>query len=1195
MTGTAPGTSLANSGDNGIQISGFDEATHNVTHALGNVSFDNVSVTGTYAKTLVYIQGYDDASGLTFPDHGLTLGNATTPAQTGWTSMFVDLGPQGGTEAVNASAGVNLTGVTLAGWSFVPGSATFAALANAGIDDVIVGSPGTTNITGTPANDAIVYNQAVGAVEHVDGGAGTDTEIINGTAAASTYNINPTDATHLGIEILAGANQSGTATSASVAVTTTNVEEIVLNLGNGGDTVNISGDLLGTGVATSTITINGGAGDDTVNLSRLTSNEDIVFDGGGVADSTGNTAILGVAFANATYQPIFDASGHLIGAKISYTGAGGQPVTDTFTNVQHFQFTDGTRAIGDLFPPTVNPDSASAADTANQDAGTVVASGNAITDVADSVIGAGVTLSIAAVNGQSGNVAHDVAGTYGTLHLNSDGSYFYTASAAFDALTAGQSASDAFNVTVGSSNGGSASTTLTFNITGADDTPVAVADIVNANATGFASATTRASGVLANDTDRDSGDAATLVVSAVFAGTSGTPLAVSSLGATVAHGVYGDLSINADGTYSYTPNSTGTAALAQTLPATDVFTYTAQDTNDLTSNTTLKVVVVPYALHGVEQPTTDEVVFSLIPPTGGDAATLEQVVISGIPIDISNDKTIYVFTDSHGNHLPLDGGVGLRAEGSFSSAINTASIGTLTLTHDQLFNPDGSPTGILDGLRLNLNEFVSLPLSLTTVSSDGSVTNSFTLLSNTPDMPVLVTHNAVGTATVPIQLPVVMTENDPHVAVTIVVGGVPTGATLNHGTVTATDPVTGYTTWTITNPADLSTLTLTSDGVIQHFDLKVDATATQSLTTSHATEATLHVDVAVASETNPVLVASAEANNVNEDSTVGININVAPGDATIIVTGLKVAHGNVIATLNHGTLNADGSVTLHQSDLHNLADPLTLHALRGDETPIDLTLTATTPTSVTPSVATIDLVVNPDPAAPTVTASGPTAIVDANGHTSVAVDDGGLVALTITPTYMVDPDAVNTVTISGLAGTGATLVHLNSDGTTSPVGTVSTDGNSVTLQLSDLNGLGLQSPAHTSESFTLQVTAAASEGGLTAVSAPANLAVNVAPMVLQLHQLPGENAAFNIVPVTIDPNAALQEVIIGGIPLDIMHDWTPYVFTDSHGNHLALGEGVGLRQGPITSQNGTSNGHRPGRSPSRTTSCSTPMAARPGS
>src|SRR5207253_6802119 len=98
------------------------------------------------------------------------------------------------------------------------------------------------------------------------------------------------------------------------------------------------------------------------------------------------------------------------------------------------------------------------------DAGNVVAQGNVLTG--DTDIDAGTTLSVSAVNGQPGGVGSNIAGTYGTLHLNADGSYTYTANAALDGLQAGQNPSEVFHFTVADSDGGSSNSTLTFNITG---------------------------------------------------------------------------------------------------------------------------------------------------------------------------------------------------------------------------------------------------------------------------------------------------------------------------------------------------------------------------------------------------------------------------------------------------------------------------------------------------------------------------------------------------------------------------------------------------------------------------------------------------------------------------------------------------------------------------------------------------------
>ena len=537
------------------------------------------------------------------------------------------------------------------------------------VDVVFTGGGGTDSFVGGPGADTIKYNVADGGQETVTGGARIDTQIIDnsGSATAETFNINPIDASHLGVNIEPGATvvQAG---AGNYEISDTGVEEIVVKLGDAGDNVVVSGDLSGTGVATSTITVQGGAGDDTVDLSLLTSNEDVVYDGAGQADSTGDTAIFGFAYAAATYQKIFDNSGGLIGVTISYTSADG-PVSDTITNVENFKFTDGTKTLGGIFPPSINPDAASVADTANQDAGHVLASGNAITDVGDSVIGTNVTLSITAVDGQAGNVGHDLAGTYGTLHIDAGGNFTYTANAPLDALLAGQNASDIFDLTVGSSNGASVPTTLTFNITGADDTPVAVAATVNVNEDATAAALTRSAGVLANDTDRDAGEAATFMVSTVLAGTSGTALTVSSGTATVAHGTYGNLTINADGTYSYTPNNANAEALAAGQPATDVFTFTAKEAGGASLSNTLT-----FNITGVNDAPVLDAHGAALAYNGGQVATAIDPALTVSDVD---SPMLHGATVSITSNLSSGDVLGFTNQNGISG---TFSAGVLTLT-----------------------------------------------------------------------------------------------------------------------------------------------------------------------------------------------------------------------------------------------------------------------------------------------------------------------------------------------------------------------------------------------------------------------------------------------------------------------------------------------------------------------------------
>ena len=72
-----------------------------------------------------------------------------------------------------------------------------------------------------------------------------------------------------------------------------------------------------------------------------------------------------------------------------------------------------------------------------------------------------------------------VAGSYGSVTLNADGSYSYVidnTNATVEALNVGGTLTDSFSYQVSDGQGGVASATLTVTIHGTDDAPVAVAD-----------------------------------------------------------------------------------------------------------------------------------------------------------------------------------------------------------------------------------------------------------------------------------------------------------------------------------------------------------------------------------------------------------------------------------------------------------------------------------------------------------------------------------------------------------------------------------------------------------------------------------------------------------------------------------------------------------------------------------------------
>ncbi|MBR0756666.1 VCBS domain-containing protein [Bradyrhizobium jicamae] len=124
-------------------------------------------------------------------------------------------------------------------------------------------------------------------------------------------------------------------------------------------------------------------------------------------------------------------------------------------------------------PLLVTPVAVDAPESPFNDTGAVLASGT-ISDVSHP-IDLSTPRSITEVNGSVTNVGIAVAGTYGTLILDSSGSYSYYANASVDGLQIGDNVSDQFTFTVDDGHGGQATTTLTFNVAATDDNPIITA------------------------------------------------------------------------------------------------------------------------------------------------------------------------------------------------------------------------------------------------------------------------------------------------------------------------------------------------------------------------------------------------------------------------------------------------------------------------------------------------------------------------------------------------------------------------------------------------------------------------------------------------------------------------------------------------------------------------------------------------
>ncbi|RED51620.1 tandem-95 repeat protein [Aestuariispira insulae] len=402
--------------------------------------------------------------------------------------------------------------------------------------DVIQGFAGNDTITGDSGNDTLMGGAGD---DNLDGGA--DDDLLIGGAGA---------------DVLTGGLGSDTASYEDAgAGVTANLADASGNTGDAaGDSYtgieNLTGsdfdDIL-TGDAGDNV-ITGGAGNDTI-------------DGGAGTD----TAVFS---GNSTDYTITTDAG--------VTTVSGTDGTDLLTNVEYLLFDDGPISTN----PNTAPVAADDADGITEDTAPNPVTGNVLVNDSDAD---GDSFNVSQVNGDAGNVGTSLTGSYGSLLLLSDGSYAYTldnSNSLVQALGVGESLTEAFTYTIDDGNGGSDQATLTVTINGSNDGPVAVAD---SNSVTEDSAPNPVTGnVLTNDSDVD-GDS--LSVSQVSG-------AAGNVGNTVS-GNFGSLLLLADGSYAYTLDNGN--ALVQSLGVgeslTDSFTYTVDDGNGGTDQTTLTITI----------------------------------------------------------------------------------------------------------------------------------------------------------------------------------------------------------------------------------------------------------------------------------------------------------------------------------------------------------------------------------------------------------------------------------------------------------------------------------------------------------------------------------------------------------------------------------------------------------------------------
>ncbi len=351
------------------------------------------------------------------------------------------------------------------------------------------------------------------------------------------------------------------------------------------------------------------------------------------------------------------------------------------------------------------PAAADDARTIREDA--VSVAGKVLTNDRD--VDVGDTLRVTAVD-LTADPGSAVAGRYGSLVLNVDGSYVYSIDnglAEVQALGVGETVIDRFTYEIGDALGARSTATLVITIDGRNDPLVTMADAADATV-----GSPSTGNVLGNDADVD-GD--TLVVQA--AGPKGGT--VLAAGATVS-GKYGSLVVQADGSYAYTVdgNNAKVAALKGSATLADSFTVQVSD-GTVTRSSTLTLTVHAGSISPPPTLVDDDL------DVVGDHATSGNL--------LANDANVTEITAVNGAPLasgvPVDGAYGslaVSADGDFVYLPDIRSLHLLPGEHGQetfTYNargPGGSAQATVHITVVGANDAPALnPFVSTEVVEDG--------------------------------------------------------------------------------------------------------------------------------------------------------------------------------------------------------------------------------------------------------------------------------------------------------------------------------------------------------------------------------------------------------------------------------------------------------------------------------------------
>jgi len=290
-----------------------------------------------------------------------------------------------------------------------------------------------------------------------------------------------------------------------------------------------------------------------------------------------------------------------------------------------------------------------------------------------------------------GGAGTAIAGTYGTLTLNADGTYTYVSNAN---SVSPPGATDTFTYTITDGDGDKSTTTLTINV---NDVSLPADDQVK---------TVNEAG-LPHGSSPGSSDVATgqLAVTGATGYTAETVV-----------GTHGTLVLNADGSYSYTLTSPVTEATANngtdTVNGVETFTYTAHDASGNTTTGTITINVID------DVPTAQADVNSVSEGSSVGGTVLTNDVLGADGAAAGGAVTGV----EAGNHTgtPVVGGAGtaiagtygtltLNADGTYTYVSNANSVSPPGATDTFTYTiTDGDGDKSTTTLTINVND-VSLP------------------------------------------------------------------------------------------------------------------------------------------------------------------------------------------------------------------------------------------------------------------------------------------------------------------------------------------------------------------------------------------------------------------------------------------------------------------------------------------------------